>query len=176
MWDSHFVMFVRTLKVEKSPQKRRSKKRSPAQVNTICSTILNFLAYVDSQMPGLNLIGPTGRIRAEKRTYRITAKHAQRTIERTYWFHEEVPEDRHFRRRFPVSSSAVERLYLANEELEAELFVKRRRYTMLRLLEITGGRRIEVSMIKEQDIEDALLTGELKLFTAKKRKEASRVV
>ena len=176
MWDSHFVMFVRTLKVEKSSKNLRSKKRSFAQVNTICSTILNFLAFVDSQMPGLNLIGPTGRIRAEKRTYRITARHAERTIERTYWFHEEVPEDRHCRRRFPVSSSAVERLYLANDELEAELFVKRRRYIMLRLLEITGGRRIEVSMIKEQDIEDALLTGKLKLFTAKKRKEASRVV
>ena len=176
MWDSHLVMFIRALKAEMSTECLTSRKRSLAQVNAICSTVLNFLAYVDSRMPGLDLIGPTGRIRAERTTYRFHSKHAESVIERTCWVHEEVPTDRHSRRRFPVSASAVERLYLANAELAAEPFVKRRRYIMLRLLEMTGGRRIEVSMIKEKDIEDALLTGELRLFTAKKRKEASRVV
>lgn len=176
MWDSHFVMFVRALKNERSTGKRGSKKRSLPQVNSICSTVLNFLAYVDSRMPGLNLIGPAGRIRAEQKTYLVSEKNSATVFERRYWVHEEVPRDRHSRRRFPVTTSAVERLYLANDKLEAEPFVERRRYIMLRLLEMTGARRIEVSMIKERDIEGALLTGELKLFTAKKRKEASRVV
>lgn len=42
---------------------------------------------------------------------------------------------------------------------------------MLRLLEITGGRRMEVSLTKVQDVEDATKTGELKVFSAKQRRD-----
>lgn len=42
---------------------------------------------------------------------------------------------------------------------------------MLRLLEVTGGRRIEVAMIKVRDVEDAFKTGELKVFSAKQRRD-----
>ncbi|MHA7685094.1 tyrosine-type recombinase/integrase [Cupriavidus sp. PET2-C1] len=170
------MLFVKSLKSEKSVKRPGSNMRSPAQVNAICSTVLNFLAYIDSRMPGLNLLGRTGRIHAEKISFEVNLKHSGTSITRTCWVHDEVPRDRHSRRRFPVSTSAVERLYLSNDELQTEPFVKRRRYIMLRLLEMTGGRRIEVSMITEQDIKDALLTGELKLFTAKKRREESRVI
>jgi integrase len=48
---------------------------------------------------------------------------------------------------------------------------------MLRLLEITGGRRIEISQIKIEDIKEAAKTGELKLFSAKQpRNDAYRFV
>ncbi|WP_440965170.1 tyrosine-type recombinase/integrase [Massilia sp. GER05] len=42
---------------------------------------------------------------------------------------------------------------------------------MLRLLEMTGGRRIEVAQIKVKDIEEAGKTGELRLFSAKQGRD-----
>src|SRR5690606_17581528 len=126
---------------------------------TICSTVLNFLAFVNKLNPGLNLIGPTGRIRAERKTFQIKGKGSSATISRTSWVHEHVPPHRRARRRQPVSTSAVNSLYEANARLEAAPFVERRRFIMLRLLEITGGRRIEVAQVKVQDIEEACKLG-----------------
>ena len=175
--DSHFKMFINTLLIEKDTEQPSEKRRSEQQVTTICSTVLNFLAFLDGKYPGLNLLGPTGRIRAEQRTFKIMTGRSGTTINRTSWVHECVPRHRKTRRRQPISTSAVNRLYEANVTLNATPLVSRRRYIMLRLLEITGGRRIEISQIKVKDIEEAIKTGELKLFSAKQsRHEAYRFV
>lgn len=169
--DSHFKMFINMLLMEKDSEQPSEKKRAEQQVTNICSTVLNFLAFVDGRIPGLNLIGPTGRIRAEQKTFQVSSKGSGATINRTSWVHEYVPRHRKSRRRQPISTSAVNRLYEANATLEATPFVSRRRFIMLRLLEITGGRRMEVSLIKVRDIEEATKTGELKVFSAKQRRD-----
>ena len=165
--DSHFRMLVNTLLMEKDDEQPKEKRRTEQQVTTICSTILNFLAFVDGRIPGLNLLGPNGQIRAEQKRFQVTSKRGGKTVNRTSWVHECVPRHRKARRRQPISSSAVNRLYEANAILNAKPFVSRRRYIMLRLLEITGGRRIEVSLITVQNVEEATKTGELKIFSAK---------
>lgn len=169
--DSHFNMFVNTLLIEKDDEQPTEKRRTEQQVTTICSTVLNFLAFVDGRIPGLNLLGPTGRIRAEQKTFQVMSKRSGKTVNRTSWMHESVPRYRKARRRQPISTSAVNRLYEANAALDATPFISRRRYIMLRLLEITGGRRIELSLITVQDIEEATKTGELKVFSAKQLKQ-----
>lgn len=169
--DSHFKMFINMLLIEKDDEQPTEKKRAEQQVTNICSTVLNFLAFVDGRIPGLNLIGPTGRIRAEQKTFQVSSKGSGSIINRTSWVHEYVPRHRKSRRRQPISTSAVNRLYEANATLEATPFVSRRRFIMLRLLEITGGRRMEVSQIRVRDIEDATKTGELKVFSAKQRRD-----
>ena len=169
--DSHFKMFVNVLLMEKDDEQPTTKKRSEPQVTNICSTVLNFLAFLDNRFPGLNLIGPTGRVRAELKTSQLKTKGSGSTIIRTSWVHEFVPRRQKPRRRQPISTSAVNRLYEANVSLPAASFVSRRRYIMLRLLEVTGGRRIEVAMIKVRDVEDAFKTGELKVFSAKQRRD-----
>lgn len=169
--DSHFKLFINTLLNEKDDEQPSEKKRTEPQVAKICSTVLNFLAFLDSRMSGLNLIGPNGRIRAELKTFQVTTKNGESRVSRTSWVHESVPQDRTSRRRQPISTSAVNRLYEANSALEALPFVSRRRYMMLRLLEITGGRRMEVALIKIKDIEDATKTGELKVFNSKQRRD-----
>ena len=167
--DSQFRMFVNSLLAEKDEVKVTQKKRSEPQVATICATVLNFLAFVDEQNPGLNLLGQHGRIKARKKTYEVPNTHGGKPIKRTTWTHDCIPRDRRARRRQPISTLAVERLYEAIANVEASAFVARRRYVMLRLLEITGGRRIEVSLVEVGDIEEAVKTGELKVFTAKKK-------
>lgn len=168
--DSHFRMFVNTLLMEKDDEQPGGKMRTEQQVSIICATVLNFLSFLDSRIPSLNLVGPTGRIRAEQKTFQVASKKSGAAfINRTSWVHECVPRHRKSRRRQPISTSAVHRLYEANAALDAPPFVSRRRYIMLRLLEITGGRRIELSLIKVQDVEEAMKTGELKVFSAKQR-------
>lgn len=164
--DSHFSMFIGALKVEKDQERPSEKKREDTQVANICSTVMNFLAFLDKRYPGLDLIGPDRQVKAELKAFEFTSK-AGKKIKRTSWVHEDVPKSRKTRRRQPISTAAVERLYEANEAIDAPRFVSRRRFIMLRLLEITGGRRIEVSQIKVKDVEDAQKTGELKLFSAK---------
>ncbi|MCX4170311.1 MULTISPECIES: tyrosine-type recombinase/integrase [Paraburkholderia] len=169
--DSHFRMFVNALLVEKDEELVAERKRGDQQVSNICSTVLNFLAFVDSRMPGLNLIGPDGRVRAEKKSIQVKGSRGGQTVTRTVWVHEHVPRHGRTRRRQPISTSAVNRLYEANATVAASAFVARRRYIMLRLLEITGGRRIEVSLVRVLDLEEAERTGELKVYTAKQRRD-----
>lgn len=165
--DSHFRMFINVLLQERDDERPGDKKRGEPQVAKICSTVLNFLAFVDERMPGLNLLGPSGRIHAERKSYQI--KRAGRTVTTSAWTHEHIPRDRRSRRRQPISSAAVNRLYEANAALKASAFVTRRRFVMLRVMEVTGGRRIEAALLKVSDIEEATRTGELKVFNAKQR-------
>ena len=167
--DSHFRMFINVLLQEKDTERPSDKRRSEQQVASICSTVLNFLAFIDERMPGLSLLGPSGRIHAEKKTYQFRGAPGGRTITRTAWTHEHVPRQRRARRRLPISSAAVDRLYEAAAVAEASSFVRRRRFIMLRVMEVTGGRRMEASLLKVSDIEEAMLTGELKVFNAKQR-------
>ena len=169
-------MFVNALLMEKDAELVSEKKRSESQVSYICSTVLNFLAFLDERMPGLNLVGPSGRIQAEKRSYQIKNSHGGKVIARTAWVHDCVPRRGRPRRRQPISTSAVNRMYEANASAEASSFVARRRYVMLRLLEITGGRRIEVALVEVCDLEAAAEKGELKVFTAKQQDDAHRYV
>ncbi|CAB3795179.1 Tyrosine recombinase XerD [Paraburkholderia ultramafica] len=165
--DSNFTMFVNTLRVEKHEKNVSKKKRGESQVTTICSTVLNFLAFVDERIPGLNLLGPEGSVRAEKKTVQIRSRNGGKPITRTYWTHEAVSPPRAPRRRQPISTSAVNRLFETNTTVHASSFVTRRRYIMLRLLEITGGRRMEVSLVTVADLEEAQKTGELRIYSAK---------
>ncbi|WP_440965168.1 hypothetical protein ACL58G_03435 [Massilia sp. GER05] len=117
--DSHFALFINTLLNEKDSEHPEKKKRTDQQVNNICSTVLNFLSFVDSRFTELNLVGPDGQIRAEQKTYQIKNKRNGKTINRTGWVHEAVPQRRKSRRRQPISTSAVNRLYIANDQLIA---------------------------------------------------------
>lgn len=167
--DSHFRMFVNVLLMERDVSRPEARKRADQQVANICSTVLNFLAYLDNKLPGLKLLGPEGRIRAEQKA--VKHQGTKGIINRLTWVHDCVPRQRKARRRQPISTSAVNRLYDANFALPAPPFVTRRRFILLRLLEITGGRRIEVAQIKVEDLEVATKTGELKVFTAKQRRD-----
>lgn len=169
--DSHFCMFINTLKEERDLAHPGSKRRSEQQVVNICSTVLNFLAFIDERMPGMNLLGPNGRIHAEKISYQV--KLSGRNVTLSGWTHEHVPKHRRTRRRQPISSVAVTNLYKAIPSLPSSSFVARRRFVMLRIMEVTGGRRIEASLIKVSDVEDAARTGQIKVFNAKQRDDNS---
>ncbi|MFL9957683.1 site-specific integrase [Paraburkholderia nemoris] len=169
--DSHFRMFVNALRVEKHEKKVSTKKRKEQQVTNIGSAVLNFFAFIDELIPGLHLLGPNGNIQAENKSVQIRPTGGGKAITRTFWVHEALTRRRAPRRRQPISTSAVNRLFEANTTVDASPFVTRRRYIMLRLLEITGGRRMEISLVTLADLEEAGKTGELKIYTVKQSRD-----
>ena len=173
--DTDFIEFISFLNDEKTANAPDIKARGSSQVSMIASTVMNFLAFVDTVVPGLNLIGPDGRVRAELK-YVEVKKHG-RKISLTAWKHECLGKASPTRRRQPISTEAIERLHDANNASSSLAYIVRRRFIMLRLFELTGGRRIEVSLIKVQDLLDAEQTGQLRIFSAKQRDdEAVRYV
>lgn len=175
--DSRFTMFVNTLKEEIHPKNPDKTRRTTNHLLTICSTVLNFMAYLDRRFEGNNLLGENGRIRATLVAKKV-ATAGFKVVERSSWTHSSFPAgSASVRRRQPIATDVIEKLHDANHRLKASEYRKRRRYIMMRLLQVTGGRRIEIAFIKTKDILDAINTGELRLFSAKKRrKDATRVV
>lgn len=165
--NNRFKQFINNLKIEHDPSSPSDRRREDNQVVQIGRTCLQFLDCLDKRIVGTNLLGPTAMIHAEQRET-VIKRNGENYVLKTWW-HASFPNETGSRRRLPLSDDAVERLYQANEEVESSRFVNRRRFTMLRLFEITGGRRIEISHLKVSDIEEAAKSGELKLFTAKKR-------
>ncbi|QJD99831.1 site-specific integrase [Massilia forsythiae] len=160
-----FVSFVTDLRDETAKNAPTKSVRGLKQVNTIAGAVMNFLAFVDGIMPGLGLLGSNGKIKAELKS--IELKKRGKTIYVKKWTHHCLPRDNPTRRRQPISTDAIDKLHNANDSSSESGFVKRRRYVMLRLFEITGGRRIEASLVKINDLLEAERTGLLRIFSAK---------
>jgi integrase len=173
--NNRFKQFINNLKTERDPLSPSDRRREDNQVVQIGRTCLAFLNSLDKRIAGANLLGPAAMIHAEQRES-VIKKNGGNFVQKTWW-HDSFPSEIDSRRRLPLSDDAVEKLYMANEKMDSSRFINRRRFTMLRLFEITGGRRIEISHIKISDIEEAAKTGELRLFSAKKRDpDATRFV
>jgi len=145
--------------------------------NTVLAVGRNCLDLIQSIAEFRNdpsLIGRDGRIRA----FKVKSKRRDRsrsstsaTFEQPHWHHNSFPQADAMRRRFPITSDAMLRLRSAVLTASTSVHQRRRRYAMLQVLEITGGRRIEVAALRVDDVHDALQspTHDLKLLTAKRR-------
>lgn len=173
--DLDFVAFISHLKDETVANAPDKKARKHKQVLTIAGTVLNFLAFIDTTMSGLGLLGAEGKVKAELKP--VEVKRGGKVIVVRTWTHYCLPKAKPTRRRQPISTAAVEKLYDANDASSDSAYVKRRRFIMLRLFEITGGRRIEASFVKIKDLLEAEKTGMLRIHSAKQQDdEAMRYV
>lgn len=173
--DLDFVAFISHLKDETVANAPDKKARGHGHVLTIAGTVMNFLAFIDTIMPGLGLIGAEGKVKAELKPVEI--KKGGKLFVVKKWSHFCLPKAKPTRRRQPISTIAVEKLYDANNASSDSAYVKRRRFIMLRLFEITGGRRIEASFVKIKDLSEAEKTGMLRIHSAKQQDdEAERYV
>lgn len=173
--DLDFVAFISHLKDETVANAPDKKVRGHGQVLTIAGTVMNFLAFIDTIMPGLGLIGAEAKVKAELKP--VEVKKRGKVFVAKKWTHLCLPKAKPTRRRQPISTVAVEKLYDANNASSDSAYVKRRRFIMLRLFEITGGRRIEASLVKIKDLSEAEKTRMLCIHSAKQQDdEAKRYV
>lgn len=173
--DSEFVQFIDVLRNEVDPKYPDIKKRDSNTLNNIGRSCLDFLSYVGEFHDDEEFI--INSIRAEKKSITIKAERAAKgSIQKEYWHHHSFDTPDSKKKRSPIAKDTIKKLYESVSTVSDSKFLYRRRTVMIRLLEMTGARIGEISLLKTQDVLAALAskTPLLKLTTLKKKKETFR--
>lgn len=167
--DDQFSLFIRSLGRRRPSDNMRI--RESHTIISIGRACLDFLNSVGAVCGIKNFVGPSGQIIAERREFRIFGEgsHAK-PIVRQYWHHRSFPTPDPKKRRLPIDSGTIAKFHEAVKPASNTLFIRKRRYVMLRLLEITGARRSEVAMLTVDSVKEAALMERpmLKFSTMKK--------
>lgn len=165
--DNDFTIFIKDLIEEKKATNPAQRARDSNSVIRIGRNCLDFLIVVGLLYDDDSFIGPTGRVVAEQKIAEIPI--GGRTITRTYWHHRAFPTPDPENVNEPISTRNIAALRAAVLPNSTSIFQRKRRYIMLKLLEITGGRRIEVAHLTVKSVRDAAAMAEpkLQLMTAK---------
>ncbi|CAJ3382069.1 site-specific integrase [Burkholderia glumae] len=156
---------------------KRANGEPSRNTRTICGIgrrSLEFLDYVGGRRHILNFIGPDGsNIVAERKTIEHSGAEGGAKITRYYWHHCCFPTPSRVTRRYPVPEEYINRLQKAIFEAKSSSFLRSRRRTLLRVLEATGARRIEVVNLTVADIwaAKAMEKPYLNLLTFKRKGE-----
>lgn len=172
--DNQFSLFIRTLQGEKRASKPTVFARNANTVIAIGRNCLDFLATIGNLYQNENFIGPKGQIRAEKREYAIRGVGRRNTASKYAqhcWYHRAFPTTDPKIKRYPISGENVEKIRNVIQSSSKTLYQRKRRYVMLKLLEITGARRYEIASLTCSSVIEAssMAAPLLKLMTVKKR-------
>lgn len=158
--DSWLTMFVNALKKRKL-EKDSSDNRVLAVARYWCSFLNSVGEFHD--MP--KFIGKNGRIRAEQKEFTIRSSNGKE-FKRKSWSHRSFPVEGAYKRRDPITDDNIRKLRKAVLPVSkgGPVYIRKRRYTMLKVLEITGGRRMEVALLTVGSVRDAeAMIGDSKL-------------
>lgn len=167
--DSRFSLFIRSLQGEMDPRKPEQRKRRAAHVANIGRTCLGFLGFVGELYLEPSFVGAAGTIRAETKEFKLAGQRKQ--VVRTYWHHHSFPNPEPPTRRLPINSTNIAKLIEVIPDVSTTTYQRRRRFILVKLLEITGARRVEIANIRVEDIYNARKMKQepvLKVFTAKR--------
>lgn len=180
--DNQFTHFINNLKAERRSRHLSVVTRKSTEVIRIGRTCLDFLKFI-GDLHGKNIVGEEEQINAVRKTPLPPPESKRRgktNYYSEYWHHHSFPAPDPKTRRLPISTDAINKIRDCISSASSSSFQKKRRYVMLKLLETTGGRRVEISRIRVSDIYQAFLSKEslLKIFTAKGRgdKENYRLI
>lgn len=177
--DNQFTDFIKALQKEKRLHVPAQQARDANSVIAIGRTCIGFLLSVGRHHGDDFFIGEKGRIRAVKKTFTTTVigrNGGKKKKVINYWHHESFPTPDPKKKRLPISTEGIDALRAAIHSASTTTHQKIRRYTMLKLLEITGGRRSEVAAVTVESLLAALAMDDpmLEMVTVKKRGGESR--
>lgn len=169
--DSHFRLFMRTVISERRTSGAPTLARTETSSIQVGRTCIRFLYFL-SELSGVEIVGPNGQVRAEQRATTVVAGRNGKSRRVTYWHHSSFPTPSPARKRLPIAGEVIDALRGAVALNSNTVYQKKRRYIMLKLLEITGGRRSEVAALTVRSVLDALSasTPMLKIMTVKGRR------
>lgn len=167
--DPRFRAFISHLKGERLASS--DLVRTPDAVLAIGKRTLDFLSHVALMHDHHSMLGPDGQIRAIRKKAIIKIEDRSEPIARYYWHHQSFPRPSGPRERNAITQEVIDALITAATNAKTSLFIRRRRYTLLRLLEITGGRREEVRSLTVGSVREAykMDNPSLRLITVKRR-------
>jgi len=171
--DNQFAFFIKTLQGERRAKAPEVYTRDANSVIAIGRNCLDFLASTGRLHQDDAFIGPKGRIRAEQKEFEVRTegtRNGKGKLIRKYWHHRSFPTPDPKNKRLPISSDIVDQLRKSVESASVSIYQRKRRYAMLKLLEVTGGRRSEIAALTVASVYEASRMQEpaLKLMTAKK--------
>ncbi|KAF6693338.1 tyrosine-type recombinase/integrase [Pseudomonas sp. EKM23D] len=154
MTDARFSMFIRALS-DFNTTFSSSETRSKNSVINIGRNCLGLLSHVGKMRFDDNFVSANGAIKGEQKLVNIRNKDKGITFSKSYWFHRSFPSPSPLKKRFPISEGNMKKLTIAAAETE-DVFIRKRRFAMLRLLESTGCRRSELVGLKVKSVYSAL--------------------
>ncbi|MEC6744608.1 site-specific integrase [Pseudomonas qingdaonensis] len=182
--DKRFTAFIRSIRAEVTSAAEGTPKRNEDTVISIGRRSLDFLAFIGKIYNGTAGIGPDERIKAEKRDVKIQLGESSygtiSSVIRNYWHHHSFPQPSGPKKRNAIATAVIKTLKSTVPQLSTSSYIKKRRYVMLLLLEITGGRRSEISSLPVSAFYDAMKMAEplLELISVKQggNKIATRLI
>jgi site-specific recombinase XerD len=168
-----FTDFAYELRKEPDGQNPLKRLRNSNTLNSIIRTNLDFLNFVGKFHDRPNFI--FDNIGAKTSSKNI--KNGQVSVEMHGWEHKSLEVSGPKKTRSPIGKEIIDKLYEAVVEKSSSQFIQQRRIVMLRLLEATGARAGEISLIKVNDIMEAF-NNEcfMRMTTLKRKNDTSRLV
>jgi len=184
MNDSRFTLFINGLRAERNEINPEARKRESNKLNDIGRKTLTFLDFVGNLNGNPDFV--TDSIKAFKKTYNIAAENTKNGfIKSVSWHHKSFDTESPTKNRNAISEKKIDALYDAIPLIRSDNLDKldkklldRRRNAMLKLLEITGARISELSMLTIADYEKALSQENplLRLITLKRDDNQERFI
>lgn len=149
--DEMFSEFVDGLK---SDPKTNGSRRSARTVIEIGRTCLELIASAAQHEGEHGAVGPDGRIRAHRRRGRprFDEDFARGS---GAWSHKSFPSASPKNRRSPITAKHIRALETAACSASTSAHQRMRRLVMIRLLEVTGGRRGEIAALQVSSVLEA---------------------
>jgi len=170
--DNQFSLFMRLLQGETRPNQPEVFVRDSNSVIAVGRKCLDFLFFVGKLYQDEKFVGPKGQIIAHQKEFFAKTKSTSilsRQIVHNFWHHRTFPNPSPKNKRLPISTENIERLRNIIAQTSSSTFQLKRRYVMLKLLEITGGRRSEIAALTCKSIYQASKTQLLEVLTTKRR-------
>jgi integrase len=172
--DDHMYEWADSLRNEEDLRSKLFKRRKNSQTRRIMRKGLDFLLWFQKHMLLDKIIVGTDSCYSQIIIAIKKGKRGKFVFE--YLDHPAIPKDNVPEDVKPVGHNIITKLYDAIPISTKNKYVQKRRQQLLRVLEASGGRRLEVSQIKTSDIEEALQTERLSLHPAKTQSEELRKV
>ena len=129
--------------------------RNATTARAIVVQWLNFLEFYSHLRCQPNFLGVDGVIRAKKT--RINTGHGKRGKRyETTWSHPSLPDRDPYNFQSPIAVSHLKLLKRAVSQAGGTPFTVRRRLVMLEIFSVTGFRRIEASLLRVKDVQEAV--------------------
>jgi len=162
--DDDIKQWVSELRNEKNPQNTSFDRRQDTQTGRIIRKGLSFLRwYQNIMLPDESLIGfdVTNQITIEEKGG------SNKGYNYNYIAHRHIPVNSTPSNVTPIGHNDITKLYEAIREVTSNRQLHKRDENILRMLEATGGRRVEVSELTVEQIYKAYKGDNLELYTAK---------
>jgi site-specific recombinase XerD len=171
-----FIDFIYKLRSETDKNSPLKRLRNANTVNNIIRTNLDFLNFIGNFNGKPNFVFEN--IGAETNKKNLNLKDREYSVEINSWIHKSLEAPCPKKIRNPIGKNNIDKLYEAIVQKDSSKFLQQRRIIMLRLLESTGARAGEISLIKVKDVIEAIQNdGFMKMTTLKrKNKDTFRYV